>query len=138
MSQIRVKVLSCHDLVRSDGFSNSSAADPYVVIGKVDSDSGERIKMNQTDVVKRTINPEFPENSTTFDLADPEQVVYFDVYDEDPGCDEKTCGLKITIGELVSESKTQPKATFPLKKKGAYKMQSCKPTIDLYIYPPEN
>ena len=142
MAQIRVQVLGCHDLVRSDGFANTGKTDPYVVIGllpgKTDTDAAEkRIKLNQTAVVENNINPEFPENYTTFDLDRPEQRVYFDVYDQDPGKDDRTCGLKTTVAELMSGPPTPHKVTFPLKKKGGYKIQSCEPTIDLFIYPPE-
>ena len=94
MVLIRVQVLGCHALVRSDCFDNTGKTGSYVVIGLLPSNVGteaaeKRIKLNQTAVVENNINPEFPENCTIFDLNAPEQRVYFDVYQCQHGKDDR-------------------------------------------------
>ena len=141
MVLIRVQVLGCHALVRSDCFDNTGKTGSYVVIGllpsNVDTEASEkRIKLNQTAVVENNINPEFPENCTIFDLNAPEQRVYFDVYQCQHGKDDRICSLKTTVGELMNGPPTPHRITYPLRINGDYKFQSYEPSIDLYIYPP--
>ena len=134
---LKVSILNAHDLIPSD---LGGKTDSYCVIGLLKGDKRQdkepRQLIGKTAVVENNLNPDYPDN--VFELPmEPSQRIYIDVYDEDPGKDDRTCGLKATIADLLRGPPGPHKVTFPLKKKGIYKVKSQNPYIELLVQPPE-
>ena len=123
-----VSVLSCKDLIASD---LNGSTDPYVVVGLLEGEH-KRQSFGKTAVVKKNMHPTFPDNSTRVPF-DPSKRLFLDVMDEDFGKDDKTCGLKVPLPEIVAN---EPKTyTMELKKKGVFKTSDKKPMITFTVTP---
>jgi hypothetical protein len=124
----KISVISCEDLIPSDGPFGKT--DPYVVVGLLRGKT--RTDYGKTPTLQKTLNPVFPENIIIVP-NDPSSKLFMDVYDEDVGKDDRTCGLKVEISKVLGD---EPKTiVMDLNKKGLYKVRSQNPKIKFTIEP---
>jgi len=127
-NKFQVTIHSCKDLIPSDA---NGKTDSYVVVGLLQGEH-DRESFGKTAVVENQLNPNYPDNIIVVPY-DPSRKLYLDVYDEDPLKDDRTCGLKIGLDEVVGmEPVTFEKE---LNKKGGYKAAPQNPTITFTIFP---
>jgi hypothetical protein len=123
----RITVISCENLIPSDV---NGKTDPYVVVGLLKGK--KRTDYGKTKTLQNDLNPVFPDNIIVVP-NDPTSTLFMDVYDEDVGKDDRTCGIKVEISEVLGD---EPKTiVMDLNKKGLYKLKSQKPKIKFSIQP---
>jgi len=127
-TKFEVSVLSCEDLIPSD---INGHTDSYVEVGLLKGDH-DRTPFGKTSVVQNDLNPKYPDNIIIIPY-DKSQRLYLDVYDEDKLHDDKTCGLKIDLTEVVGME--QMTFTKELGKKGGFKGTPQNPKVTFTITP---